>query len=324
MTSPALVGDAPAQAWTGLFAVIALLLAADLALFRRRGPAAGLGANLAAFAAWVAVALGFGAWLWARQGPASGQQYIAGYLLELSLSVDNLFIFVLVFGQFRIEPARQHRVLFWGILGAVGLRTAFILAGVGVVARFRWLIPIFGAVIVLTGARLGASSLARPPPRGAKPGANHGAIDRMMGWVTRRIPVAEETRGSRFFVRVQGRRLATPLFAALLVIEAADLLFALDSIPAVLAVTRHAFIATASNVFAILGLRSLYLVVSGAIGRLRYMKIGLALLLILVGAKMLAARWVHVSDPVLLGVIAGVLAAAVGASLLAPRRTEPA
>jgi tellurite resistance protein TerC len=318
MIPPALAGDAPVQAWTGLFAVVAVLLALDLALFRRRGPAAGLGTNLAAFAAWVGVALAFGAWLWARQGPASGQQYIAGYLLELSLSVDNLFIFVLVFGQFRIEPAQQHRVLFWGILGAVVLRTAFILAGVGVVARFRWLIPIFGAVIVVTGARLGAGALARPPARGNP----HGAIDRVIRWVTNRIPVATEVLNPRFFVRVQGRRLATPLFAALVVIEAADLLFALDSIPAVLAVTRHAFIATASNVFAVLGLRSLYLVVSGAIGRLRFMKVGLALLLVLVGAKMLAARWVHVGDAVLLGVIAGVLAAAVGASLLAPRTTE--
>jgi tellurite resistance protein TerC len=316
MTFPALAADPPAQAWVGLFAVVALLLAVDLALFRRRGPAAGLGANLAAFASWVAVALGFGAWLWARQGPASGQQYVAGYLLELSLSVDNLFIFVLVFGQFRIEPAQQHRVLFWGILGAVVLRTAFILAGVGVVARFRWLIPIFGAVIMLTGGRLGATALARAPAHGA----THGAIDRMMGWVSKRIPVADGARSSRFFVVAAGRRLATPLFAALIVIEAADLLFALDSIPTVLAVTRHAFIATASNVFAILGLRSLYLVVSGAIGRLRYMKVGLALLLILVGAKMLAARWVHVGDPVLLAVIAGVLATAIGASLLAPRK----
>jgi tellurite resistance protein TerC len=322
MTSPALVGDPSAQAWTGLFAVVAVLLAVDLALFRRRRPAAGLGAHLAAFAAWVAVALGFGVWLWARQGPAAGQQYLAGYLLELSLSVDNLFIFVLVFGQFRIEPAQQHRVLFWGILGAVVLRTAFILAGVGVVARFHWLIPIFGAVIVLTGARLGATALARPPARGTRPGANHGAIDRLVSWVAKRLPLAAATQGSRFFVLAGGRRLATPLFAALLVIEAADLLFALDSIPAVLAVTRHAFIATASNVFAILGLRSLYLVVSGAIGRLRFMKIGLALLLVLVGAKMLIARWVHVGDSVLLGVIAGVLAAAIGASLLAPRRLE--
>jgi tellurite resistance protein TerC len=304
--------ESTARDWTGLFAVIAVLLVIDLVLLRRRGLTASLGSNLAAFAAWVAVALGFGAWLWAEQGAASGQQYVAGYLIELSLSVDNLFIFVLVFEQFRIDPAQQHRVLFWGILGAVVMRTAFILAGVGVVARFHWLIPLFGAAIMATGARLGATALA--------PAAKPGMVDAVIAWITRRIPVAADDRSPRFFAAAQGRRVATPLFAALLVIEAADLLFALDSIPAVLAVTRHAFIATASNVFAILGLRSLYLVVSGAIAHLRYMKLGLAVLLVLVGAKMLVAHWVRISDAISLGVIAGVIAAAVAASLLAPKR----
>lgn len=312
-----LAAESPARAWTELFAAVGLLLTADLAWFRRRGGAptgsnpGRLGAHLAAFGAWIAVALGFGAWIWHEQGTAAAQQYVAGYLIELSLSVDNLFIFVLVFQQFRIAPAEQHRVLFWGILGAVVLRTAFILAGVGVVARFHWLIPLFGGVILVTGIRLAGTALAHS--------ATHGMVDEVIDFLTKRIPVATRGNAGRFFVAERGRRLATPLFAALLVIEAADLLFALDSLPAVLAVTKHAFIATASNVAAILGLRSLFLVVSGAIGQLRYMKLGVAVLLGLVGAKMLAARWVRVPDSVSLGVIAGVLAAAIAASLIFPR-----
>jgi tellurite resistance protein TerC len=262
-------------------------------------------------AVWFAAAAGFGGFLWLTRGPEPAQQYFAGYLIELSLSADNLFVFALVFERFAIEPARQHRVLFWGIVGAVVLRTAFILAGVGAIARFHWLLYVFGALILATGARL---ALSRAPAKGFDP-----ADSAALRFLTRHLPVAAESGGIRFFSKIDGRRVATTLFAALIVLEAADLVFALDSIPAVIAVTRDAFIATSSNIFAILGLRSLYLVVSGAMRRFRFLRAGLSTLLIFIGAKMLAEPWYRLPTPATLGIIGGVLAAAIAASYFMKR-----
>jgi len=301
--------------WAGLFALVSVLLALDLGILRRGARAGGLRAGLAGCAGWMAAAIGFGAFLRLRGGSEQSQQYFAGYLVELSLSVDNLFVFVLVFDRFRIDPARQHRVLFWGIVGAIVLRTGFILAGLGAITRFHWLLYVFGALILATGVKLARS---RAQDRGFDPAQNAG-----VRFLTRLLPIAPESAGTRFFARIDGRRAITPLFAALLVLEAADLVFALDSIPAVLAITRDLFVAVASNLFAILGLRSLYLVVSDSLLHFRFLRAGLSILLVFIGAKMLAEPWVRVPTAVSLGVIGGVLAAAIGASWLGRQAEEP-
>jgi len=235
----------------------------------------------------LALGLGFGLVVWMRGGGEPAQQYIAGYLIELSLSVDNVFVFALVFAQFQLDARRQRRLLFWGIAGAVVFRTAFLVAGAGAINRFSWFIPVFGALILLTGLRMAASRGRRAPDPGG----------RLVGFVTRHVPTG---------------------LAALVVLEATDLVFALDSLPAVLAVTHDAAIAVASNLFAILGLRSLFFVVSGAMRSLRFLNLGLAAVLSFVGIKMLAEAWYRVPTPASLAVIAAILAASVTASLLRP------
>jgi tellurite resistance protein TerC len=235
----------------------------------------------------VALGLGFGAFVWAWRGSEPAQQYISGYLIELSLSVDNVFVFALVFAQFSLGARQQQRLLFWGIIGAVVLRSAFILAGISAIARFTWLIPAFGAVILATAVRI---AVVRSPRKGPNPSG------RVFSFVTRTLPTA---------------------LAALVVIETADLIFALDSLPAVLAVTHDAAIAISSNLFAILGLRSLYFVVSGAMHSFKYLNAGLAGILAFVGAKMLLEPWYAVPTPASLAVIALILGASIGASLVA-------
>jgi tellurite resistance protein TerC len=238
--------------------------------------------------ACVLAGLGFGAVVWLRRGPEPAQQYLAAYLIELSLSVDNVFVFALVFDQFAVAPARQGKLLFWGIAGAIILRSALLLAGLGAISRFAWVIPVFGAFILVTGLRLAFTRKAFNPSE-----------SRLLRFVTRRAPAA---------------------LVALLVLETADLVFALDSLPAVIAVTHDAAIAIASNLFAILGLRSLYFIVSGAMARLRFLKLGLAAILSLVGVKMLAEPWYPVPTLVSLVAIAAILSLSVGASLLAAKR----
>jgi predicted tellurium resistance membrane protein TerC len=236
----------------------------------------------------IALGLGFGAMIWLRRGTEPAQQYLAGYLIELSLSVDNVIVFALVFQQFGLDPGRQRRLLFWGVAGAIGFRSVFIIAGIGAISLFAWIVPVFGAVILATGIRLAVRKSGRraPDPSG-----------RAFRFVTRHAPAG---------------------LAALVAIETADLIFALDSLPAVLAVTHDAVIAVASNLFAILGLRSLFFVVSGAMRELRYLGAGLAAVLCFVGLKMIAQPWYEVPTAASLAVIAALLALSVGASL--PRR----
>jgi tellurite resistance protein TerC len=238
----------------------------------------------------VAIGLGFGAWVWLRLGSEPAQQYLAGYLIELSLSVDNVLVFALVFDQFDLDPRRQRRLLFWGVVGAVILRSAFILAGIGAISRFAWIIPAFGAVILATGIRLATKKGGRT------------ALDpsgRAFRFVTRHAPAS---------------------LAALIVLETADLIFALDSLPAVLAVTHSALIAIASNLFAILGLRSLFFVVSRAMRAFRFLNAGLAAILSFVGVKMIAEPWYPIPTSASLAVIAAILAISIGASVAARPR----
>jgi tellurite resistance protein TerC len=236
----------------------------------------------------IALGLGFGAAVWLRRGPGPAQQYLAGYLIELSLSVDNVFVFALVFRQFGLDPSRQRRLLFWGVAGAVVFRSAILLAGIGAISRFAWIIPVFGALILGTGIRLAVRGSGRKAP------APTGLVYRL---ATRHAPAG---------------------LAALVILEAADLVFALDSLPAVLAVTHDAGIAVASNLFAILGLRALFFVVSGAMRKLRFLGAGLAAILSFVGIKMIAEPWYGIPITASLAVIAAILALSIGASL-APR-----
>jgi tellurite resistance protein TerC len=238
----------------------------------------------------VAVGLAFGALVWLRRGAEPAQQYLAGYLIELSLSVDNVIVFALVFEQFGLDPRRQRRLLFWGVAGAVVMRSLFIIAGVGVIRRFAWIVPLFGLVILATGIRLAVKKGGRKAPA---------ASGRVYRFVTRHAPAG---------------------LAALIVLETADLIFALDSLPAVLAVTHDAMIAIASNLFAILGLRSLFFVVSGAMRSLRFLNAGLAAILSFVGMKMTAEPWYRISTPLSLAVIAALLGISIGASMAARRR----
>jgi tellurite resistance protein TerC len=235
--------------------------------------------------ACVLLGLGYGCALWLRRGAEPAQQYLAGYLIELSLSVDNVFVFALVFEQFGVDARRRRRLLFWGIAGAIVFRSAFLIAGVGAIGRFTWIIPAFGALVLATGIRLAVK-------RGRK--AFDPAANPAVRFLAGRVPAA---------------------LAALAALETADLVFALDSLPAVLAVTHDAAIAVASNLFAILGLRSLFFVVSGAMQALRYLNAGLAAVLVFVGVKMIAEPWFRVPTTASLAVIAALLALAIGASL---------
>jgi tellurite resistance protein TerC len=238
----------------------------------------------------VSLGLAFGVLVLLRRGPEPAQQYLAGYLIELSLSVDNVFVFALVFRQFNVNPRDQRRLLLLGITGAIVFRSALLIAGLKAIALFAWLVPVFGALILATGIRL---AFARPG----------------------RLPVDPSGRAFRFVLRH-----APAGLAALIVLETADLVFALDSLPAVIAVTHEAFIAVASNLFAILGLRSLFFVVSAAMRDLRYLHAGLAAILSFVGVKMLAELWYRVPTGASLAVIAALLALSIGASLVAKRR----
>ncbi len=238
----------------------------------------------------------------------AGPEFFAGYLLEKSLSVDNLFVFVLLFRSFAIPPQFQHRVLFWGVLGAIVLRGTLILAGVALVQRFHWIIAVFGAILVYTAWKILFH-------KGEETEPSDNAVVR---WVARKLPMTTTIEGSHFFVKHEGRRFGTPLLLALVAAETTDLVFALDSIPAVFAVTDDPFLVFSSNICALLGLRALYFVVRGALARLRYLKPGLAGILIFVGLKMLLFKWVDLPTGTSLLIIAAILVVALVFSLLRP------
>jgi len=234
-------------------------------------------------------------------------QYMTGYLLETALAFDNIFVISMVFAFFAVPPAYQHRVLFWGIIGAVVMRAVFILVGVSIIARFHWVLYIFGAFLVYTGVKMALPS---------KEEEIHPDDNPVVKLFRRLYPVAPHNEHGHFFTRHQGRRMATPLFIVLLVIETTDVVFALDSIPAVLAITKDGFVALTSNIFAILGLRSLYFALNGIMQLFRFLKVGLAFILVFIGVKMLIEHWVKVNITVSLAVIASVLTVSVLMSVL--------
>lgn len=280
------------------------MLAADLVIFRKRGHRVKVREALIWSTVWVSLALAFAILLFFWQGHKASLEFVTGYVIELSLSVDNLFVFLLIFKYFKVSPGQQHKVLFLGILGALLLRGTFIVLGVGLIHKFRWIVYLFGAILVISGVRLF--------------GKEHLGIDieknPLIRIVRRILPVTDNYEGSRFFVR-QPKLLATPLFLVLLIIEATDLLFAVDSIPAVLAITLNTFVVYSSNVFAMLGLRSMFFALSGMLERFRYLHFGLSLVLIFIGSKMILSKLYEIPTTWALGTVAGILVISVVASL---------
>ncbi len=305
----------PWWAWGAFFVFITGMLALDLGVFQRHAHVVSMREALGWCVVWGLLAVAFGGMVWWWRGGEAGQQFLAAYLVELCLSVDNVFVFILIFAFFKVEPRYQHRVLFWGILGAVLTRGAFILVGVGVIARFHWVLYLFGAFLVYTGVKL-----ALPAPANAEvdPGKNPA-----VRFFRQHCPVSDAFHGENFFVRLDGRRVATLLFIVLIVVETTDVIFALDSLPAVLAITKSGFIALTSNIFAILGLRSLYFALSGIMQLFRFLKIGLAVILVFIGVKMLIEPWFEISTGTSLLVIGSVLTTAVLMSVVISQPPGP-
>ena len=299
-----------------LFNLFALsLLVVDLRVFHRPGHVVGFREALGWSAMYVLLAVIFAALLYFWQGHQATLEFVTGYVLELSLSVDNLFVFLLIFHYFAVPEAQQHRVLFWGIVGALVLRGIFIGAGVGLIHRFHWVLYLFGALLIYSGIRVCTSGDRQVDP----------AKNPMVKMVRRWVPVTSDYRDGKFFVRVAeegGHRYATPLLIVLLVIETTDVMFAVDSIPAILAITLNAFIVYTSNVFAILGLRSMYFAVAGLMKVFRFLHYGLGIVLTLVGVKMLAADRFRPPISIMLAVIAGVLLVSIILSIAFPEPSQ--
>jgi tellurite resistance protein TerC len=287
--------------------LIALFLALDLFVFHRDAHAVSMREAAIGTAVWVTLGLAFGGLVWAWQGTTAAGEYLAGYLIEKSLSVDNVFVFALLFSYFGVPAAYQHRVLFWGVVGAIVLRAVFIAAGAALLENVAWVIYVFGGLLVLTGLKMAFRRHDQVHPE-------HNPLLRL---VRRVVPIMSEYRDQRFFVREGGRLLATPLFAVLIAVETTDVVFAIDSIPAIFAITRDPFLVLTSNVFAILGLRALYFLLAGLIHRFVYLKYGLAAILVFVGTKMLLTDVYHLPIWLSLGVIAALVTASVLASLRA-------
>ena len=285
------------------------MLALDLGVFHRRPREISTREAAAWSAAWIALSCAFGVGLCIWKGSESGVQFFTGYILEKSLSLDNLFMFTVIFDSLAIPPKYQHKTLSCGVLGAIALRAAFIAAGVSLLAHFRWVLLAFGALILVAGIRLLLRRRPPPDPRRSQ----------LVRWAQRFMPMAGELEGS-FFIRRNRQWLATPLLLALVMIEFTDMMLAVDSIPAIFSVTRNSLIVYSSTMFAVLGLRSLYFLVADVTSRLRYLRVGLGAILIFVGAKMLVGNFVEIPTLVSLGVVCLVLLAAVFASLQAVTR----
>jgi tellurite resistance protein TerC len=302
--------DVPVWMWVAFLAFVSVLLVGDLLLVHRRPHVPTPKEAAIESAVWIGIGLSFTGFMWWWHGQQAAGEYISGYLIEKSLSVDNVFVWSLIFGFFAVPRAYQFRVLFWGVFGALVLRFIFIFAGVELIERFEWLLFVFGAFLIFTAFRI-----ARGGEEEVHPDQNP-----VLKLVRRVVPSTSEYDGQKMFIRRTGKLLATPLFAVLIVIESSDVVFAVDSIPAILAVSREQFIVFSSNVFAILGLRALYFLLADLRDRFTYLQQGLAVILAFVGIKMIIAEWYHIPTFASLGVIALVLAVSIYLSI---KRTAP-
>ena len=303
----------PLWLWGGFTLFVLAMMALDLGVFHRKAHTVGFKEALTWTGVWVTLALLFNAGVWHFAGPQKALEFFTGYLIEYSLSVDNVFIFALIFSYFAVPPQWQHKVLFWGILGALIMRVIMIFAGVALISRFHWILYLFGAFLILTGLKMIFKKNEEVHPE-------HNPIVR---WFRRLVPVANEHHEDKLVVRVNGRLMATPLMVVLVCVEVTDVIFAVDSIPAIFAVTLDPFIIYTSNVFAIMGLRSLYFVLGGMMGMFHYLKLGLGGVLSFIGVKMLLGHteWKIETLPAL-GVVAAILSASIVASLVHARRAR--
>jgi tellurite resistance protein TerC len=296
--------------WVGFNAFVLLMLALDLGVFHRRAHEVKLKEAAAWSAVWVTVALLFNLAIYLYAGPQAGLEFLTGYLVEKSLAVDNIFVIAMIFSYFAVPAMYQHRVLFWGILGALVMRGAFIAAGAYALERWHWVIYVFGGILLLTGIKMATRKADETFEAESNP---------VVRLARRFVPLTTRYDGQKFWTVENGRRVATPLFLVLLLVEVTDLVFAVDSIPAIFAITRDPFLVYTSNVFAILGLRSMYFLLAGIIHKFVYLKYGLSLVLVFVGAKMLLQDVVKVPTAVSLGVIATLIGGSIAASLWARR-----
>ena len=299
--------------WIGFNAFVLLMLALDLGVFHRKAHVVTFRESLCWTIVWVVMAMLFNLGIGHYMGDAKALEFFTGYVIEKSLSIDNVFVFALLFGYFAVPPLYQHKVLFWGIIGALILRATMIALGAKLITEFAWVIYVFGVFLIATGIKMIVKRETEIHPE----------RNPLVRLFKRFMPVTPDYRGGKFFIRENGILMATPLFVVLLLVEFTDLIFAVDSIPAIFAVTKDPFIVYTSNVFAILGLRSLYFALAGVMDKFHYLKIGLGVVLSFVGVKMLLAHsaW-KIDTHVSLGVILVVLASSMVLSLLRPRRTE--
>ncbi|MGQ0679610.1 MAG: TerC family protein [Actinomycetota bacterium] len=302
--------DVPWIAWALLITLIVALLAADLILVHRTPHEITFREAAIESTVWITIGTAFTLVFLVWQGGAAAGEYLAGYLIEKSLSIDNVFLWAVIFGYFRVPAKYQFRVLFWGIFGALVLRALFIFAGVALIERFDWILYVFGAFLIFTAFRIARHQEAEIHPES----------NPVLKLIGRFVPSQPEYDGQRFFSKASGKRLATPLFAVLILIETTDVVFAVDSVPAILAVSREEFIVFSSNAFAILGLRALYFLLAGMADKFRFLNIGLGVILGFVGVKMLIADFYHVPTFASLGVIAATLAVTIFVSLRADSR----
>lgn len=288
--------------WIIFSLVMLIMMAIDLGLVRRKAHAVTMKEGLIWTAVWFSLAMCFCIGIYFWRGPDDALKFLAGYLIEESLSVDNMFVFVIIFTYFKVAPMYQHRVLVWGVIGALIMRAIFIAAGVAIIERFHWVTYVMGAFLIYTGIKLAIKNEVDPDPE----------RNPVLRLFKKFIPITHLYSGQRFFVRHENRLMATPLFVVLVVVETTDLVFAVDSIPAVLAITRDPFIVYTSNVFAIMGLRSLYFALAGLVEIFHLLKYGLAAILMFVGLKMLLVYFeIHIPIQIALGVVVGILAISV-------------
>src|SRR5277367_4886940 len=304
----------PLNFWLIFLTTIVVALAVDLGVFHRKSHTILLKEALLESLGWIVVSLLFNVWVYFSQGHQAGLEFLTGYLVEKSLSLDNIFIFLIIFQSFKIPAKSQHKILFYGVVGALVMRAVFVLAGVELLQYFHSVIYVFGAILLVTGIRM-----FFPGNRGTKVNQNW-----LVRAVRRFIPVHDDAEGHEFFIKKAGKWNATPMLLALVAVEAMDIIFAIDSVPAVLAITRNTFIVYSSNAFAILGLRALYFALAGILPRFRFLHQGLATLLFFIGSKMILSDWIHITAPMSLAVIGTILAITIAASLLIPEKKSHA